>query len=92
MLKAIGAGLRQWGRSLDKIGVAMQGNAAYVETCECSSVPPVARRRRRQPPRPCAPSSAPEHPPPKSGRVPLDDAAGRNCAPMRSQMGRYCAP
>ena len=30
-LRAIGTGLRSWGKSIDAMGVSMQGSSAYVE-------------------------------------------------------------
>jgi hypothetical protein len=30
-LRAIGTGLRSWGKSIDAVGVSMQGSSAYVE-------------------------------------------------------------
>jgi carbonic anhydrase/acetyltransferase-like protein (isoleucine patch superfamily) len=36
-LSAVGVGLRSWGKSINSIGVAMQGNASYVEKCKSST-------------------------------------------------------
>lgn len=33
-LRAVGMGLRSWGKSLDSMGVTLQGNSSYVEKCK----------------------------------------------------------
>jgi hypothetical protein len=35
MIGALGHAFRAWGRSIDKMGKALQGTTGYVETREC---------------------------------------------------------